>query len=142
MPRVRRTPPVRLAVPVESVRAAAIDHLSGTALDGDTVRLPVADQALGGVFVDLVLRADGPASTLVATETQGQIDIPFFRWAFRPLVAVSKRRTRRYAIAWLRSEFEGTVAPEPPTGVIGLPTATFTDAKGDEIQFTPLCASL
>src|SRR3954467_9791971 len=96
MPRVRRTPLVRLAAPVDSVRAAAIADLDGVALRDDAVRLTVADQALGGVFVDLVLAADGPDATVVTTETEGQIDIPFFRWAFRPLVAVSKRRTRRY----------------------------------------------
>src|SRR4051812_14635570 len=126
MPRVRRTLPVRLAAPVDAVRAAALAGLDGDALSDDVIRLPVGDQALGGVFVNLTLNADGADATLITTDAEGQIDIPFFRWAFRPLVAVSKRRMRRYALARLRSEFEGTPVPDAPTGVIGLPTATFT----------------
>jgi MFS family permease len=131
MPRVRRTPPVRLAAPVDAVRAAAITHLDGDAVDDNTVRLPVADQALGGVFVDLLLQPDGDAgtddaATNVAVEAHGQIGIPFFNWAFRPLVGISKRRMRRYAIGRLRAELEGAPAPPPPSPVIGLPTAIFT----------------
>lgn len=126
MPRVRRTSPVRLAAPVEAVRAAAITELGGIALDGDIVQVPVADQALREVVVDLVLRTDADAGTLVTTVSHGRLDIPFFRWAFRPLVAISKRRTSRYAIARLRSELEDTPPPRPPKAVIGLPTATFT----------------
>lgn len=126
MPRVRRTPLVRLAAPVDAVRAAAITELGGTALDADTVQLSVVDRALSAVFVDLVLRAEDDATTVVTTVAHGRLDIPFFRWAFRPLVAISKRRTRRYAIARLRAAFEGAPYPTPPGPVIGLPTATFT----------------
>jgi MFS family permease len=126
MPRVRRASPVRLAAPADAVRATVIAELGGVTLDADTVQVAVADDALGNVFVDFAIRADGADRTLIAATRRGQIDIPFFRWAFRPLVAISQRRMRRYAIGLLRADFDGAPAPEPPKPVIGLPTATFT----------------
>ena len=126
MPRVRRASPVRLAAPADAVRATVITELGGVALDVGTVAVPVADDALGSVFVDLTISSDGDDRTLISARRRGQIDIPFFRWAFRPLVAISARRTRQYVIGRLRADFEGAPPPERPKPVIGLPTATFT----------------
>src|SRR4051794_26855439 len=133
MPRVRRLPPARLSASLESVRAAAVDTLAGTALDDHTVRVPVGDQALTEVGVDLVLQADGADATVVTMVRHGRLDIPFFRWAFRPLVAISQRRAGRYALARLRAELEGAPAPSPPKPVMGLPTATFTDEQSTHL---------
>ena len=94
MPRVRRLPPVRLSAPPDAVRAAAVSTLGGTVLDAHTVRIPVADEALTEVAVDLVIEADG-AGSVVHGEPRGTLEIPFFQWAFRPLVRVSQRRTTR-----------------------------------------------
>jgi MFS family permease len=126
MPRVRRPSPVRLAAPADAVRAATISELEGVAVDAATVRLPVADHALTDVGVDLTLARDTDSSTTITTAPHGRMDIPFFRWAFRPLVALSQRRARAYAIAWLRTEFENAPTADPPKPVIGLPTAQFT----------------
>jgi MFS family permease len=125
MPRVRRLPPARLAAPVSAVRAAAVAHIDAVALDERSVRVPVTDRALTDVGVDLHLD-DDHGGTVVSVSPHGQLDIPFFRWAFRPLVAISQRRTARYAIARLRAELEGAPVPVRPNHVIGLPTATFT----------------
>ncbi|MDQ1511853.1 MAG: hypothetical protein QOG50_3697 [Actinomycetota bacterium] len=133
MPRVRRLPPARLSAPPESVRAAALATLGATALDDDTVRVPVGDQALSQVGVDLVLQAEGADATVVTMVGHGRLDIPFFRWAFRPLVSISQRRTARYALARLRAEFEGAPPASPPKPVMGLPTATFTDEQSTHL---------
>jgi MFS family permease len=129
MPRVRRLPPARLSAPVEAVRAAAIGTLGGTAVDAHTVRVPVGDQALAAAGVDLVMHAEGDSGTVVTVVGHGRLDIPFFRWAFRPLVAVSQRRAARYALARLRHELEGAPPAPEPKAVMGLPTAVFTDEQ-------------
>jgi MFS family permease len=133
MPRVRRLPPARLSAPPASVRAAAISALRAAEIDGHTVRVPVGDQALGQVAVDLVLQAEGADTTVITMVGHGRLDIPFFRWAFRPLVSVSQRRTGRYALATLRAELEGAPPASPPKPVMGLPTATFTDEQSTHL---------
>jgi MFS family permease len=133
MPRVRRLSLVRLAAPPDAVRAAAVEHLGAVPQDDRTVRVEVADRALTEVAVDLVIAADGRRATVVTFEPHGQLEIPFFRWAFRPLVAISKRRTCRYAIGVLRAELEGGPAVSAPKSVIGLPTATFTPAQSTHL---------
>jgi MFS family permease len=133
MPRVRRLPPVRLAAPPEAVRRTAVAVLGATPLDDGTIRVPVVDDGLADVAVDLALRPEGDAETLVSAAGHGRIDIPFFRWAFRPLVAISQRRMARYAFARLRAELDNTPAPEPPKPVMGLPTASFTPEQATHL---------
>ena len=132
MPRVRRFPPVRLAAPPEAVRATAVAVLGASPIDDHTIRVPVVDRGLTDVGVDLVLRTDD-GGTVASAVGHGRIDIPFFRWAFRPLVAISQRRTARYAIARLRAELEGAPAPVPPKPVMGLPTANFTPEQATHL---------
>ena len=108
MPRVRRRPPVRLSAPPDAVRAAAFTCLDATPLDDGRVRVAVADHGLPDVAVDLELTASASGDTLVATERVGRVHIPFFGWAFRPLIAISQGRTTRYAIARLQAEVAGT----------------------------------
>lgn len=133
MPRVRRLPPVRLAAPPEAVRATAVAVLGATVVDDHTIRVPVVDRGLADVAVDLVLRGDDEAATVVNAVGQGGTDIPFFRWAIRPLVAISQRRMARYAIARLRTELEHAPVPVPPKPVMGLPTATFTPEQSTHL---------
>lgn len=115
------------------MRAAAIAHLGATEVDADTIRVGVSDHALTEVGVDLRLAGSGPDATTITFEGHGRLDIPFFRWAFRPLVAVSQRRTAQYAIARLRSELESADAPARPKPVIGLPTASFTGEQATHL---------
>ena len=75
------------------------------------------------------IRSDGSGASVVEAAGQGRIGIPFFGWAFRPLVAISQRRTARYAIARLRAELEGAPQPPAPKPVVGLPTAAFTSEQ-------------
>jgi MFS family permease len=133
MPRVRRRTPVRLAAPSDAVRGAALTCLDATELDDGRVRVAVADHGLRDIGVALDLRPDGPDATLVGTEPVGRIGIPFFSWAFRPLVAISQRRTARYAVARIEAELMGTASPRPPQPVVGLPTAAFTDAQATHL---------
>jgi MFS family permease len=133
MPRVRRLPPVRLAAPPEAVRAAAVAHLGAVPQDDLTLRVGVADRALTDVAVDLLIVADGADATVVTFEPHGQLEIPFFRWAFRPLVAISKRRMSRYLTDALRADLSGRPAPARPKSVVGLPTATFTQGQATHL---------
>ena len=141
MPRVRRFPPVRLAAPPEAVRSTAVTVLGATPVDDHTIRVPVVDRGLADVGVDLVLHTDD-GGTAVSAAGHGRIDIPFFRWAFRPLVAVSQRRTARYAIARLRAELEGAPAPVPPKPVMGLPTASFTPDQATHLASAAAAVSV
>lgn len=93
------------------------------------MRVPVGDQALASVGVDLAMTPDGEEMTVVTMVGHGRLDIPFFRWAFRPLVSISQRRAALHSIARLRAELEGATPPAPPKAVMGLPTATFTEEK-------------
>jgi MFS family permease len=133
MPRVRRLPPVRLAAPADEVRDAAVNALGAVVVDAGSVRVPVGDHALSEVNVDLVLSADADDATVVRVDAHGSLDIPFFRWAFRPLVRISQRRMARYAIARLRADLEGAPQPVPPKAVMGLPTATFTPTQATHL---------
>ncbi len=111
----------------------AVDVLGGTAIDDHTVRVPVGDQALTTVALDLVLHAETDGTTIVTAAGYGRLDIPFFRWAFRPLVALSQRRAARYAFARLRAELDGGPPASPPKSVMGLPTASFTDEQSTHL---------
>jgi MFS family permease len=133
MPRVRRPPPVRLAAPADAVRAAALHCLRGAASDDGVVRVPVADHGLNEIAVRVSATADGPDATIVETSGEGRIGIPFFGWAFRPLVGISQRRMARYAVAALRAELEGAPRPRPPKPVPGLPTAPFTGEQATHL---------
>jgi MFS family permease len=133
MPRVRRRTPVRLSAPPDAVRAAALTSLDATPLDDGRLRLAVADHGLTDVAVVLDIIDAGDGSTLVDTQPTGRIGIPFFSWAFSPLVAISRRRTARYAIARIRADLEGTPPPHPPQPVVGLPTASFTEAQATHL---------
>jgi MFS family permease len=133
MPRVRRRPPVRLSAPPDAVRAAALAGLDATTLDDGRVRVAVADHGLTDVAVLLDPASAGDGTTLLGIEAVGRIGIPFFGWAFRPLIAVSQRRTARYAIGRVQAGFAGHTPPPPPQPVIGLPTAPFTEAQATHL---------
>jgi MFS family permease len=142
MPRVRRRPPVRLSAPPDSVRAAALTSPDASQLADGRVRVAVADHGLTEVAVVLELTDAGDGTTLVGTEGVGQIGIPFFGWAFRPLVALSRRRTERHAVGRLQAEFDGHAPPAPPQPVIGLPTASFTDAQATHLASAAAAVSV
>jgi len=133
MPRVRRRPPVRLSAPPDAVRRAALTSLDARALDDGRVQVGVADHGLTEVGVVLRFAGDEAGGTFVEHEAVGRIGIPFFGWAFRPLVAVSQRRTTRYALDRLQADFEGRTPPPPPQPVVGLPTAAFTEAQATHL---------
>jgi MFS family permease len=125
MPRVARSSLVRLAVPIDAVSAAVVDRL-GAHPDGDTrfvVAPPPDAQPAITLTLDLVPTGTETDVTIAAA---GGIDIPFFAWFFRPLVAIAQRRARGHAIATLRAALEGGPEPAPPKGVVGLPPVAFS----------------
>jgi MFS family permease len=129
MPRVRRLPPARLSAPLDSVRVSALALTGAVAVDDGTIRFPSAGSGVGDLGVDLLLTRAADETTDVAAVGHGRLEIPFFRWAFRPLVAIAQRRTARWVLGRLRADLEGAPRPAAPKPVFGLPTATFTPAQ-------------
>jgi MFS family permease len=124
MPRVQRPAPIHLAAPVSAVRDAAVAELDATVQDYQTLRTGVAPDAEPGVAQLLHLEANG-AGTKVGIEAVGRIDIPFFAWFFRPMLAIAHRREAVYTEAVLRHALEGGPPAAAPKPVIGLPPVAF-----------------
>jgi MFS family permease len=114
------------------LRAAALTSLDGATSDDHAVHVPVADHGLNEITVRVTFTEDGDA-TRVDTAGEGHIGLPFFGWAFRPLVAISQRRMAAYTVAALRAEVDGTPWPDPPKPVPGLPTAPFTGEQATHL---------
>ncbi|MGQ0824350.1 MAG: MFS transporter [Actinomycetota bacterium] len=119
-----RRAPDRLAATVDEVRAAVIAQLDARPDEDGTLRIPNLD-APGEIAVVLRISADGDGC-LVAVDSVGRIDIPFFGWFFRPMARVARRRACAHATGMLRHLFAGEPIPPPARGVIGLPMAAFT----------------
>src|SRR5262245_18521787 len=116
--------PTRIPASPDAVRNAAIESLGATA-DGHSVLLvPAAPGAQPAIDLTLEVRAVGAGSS-VEIHTDGGVDIPFFGWFFIPLVAISRRRRRTHALAFLQAALEGRSPPPPPGNVIGLPPVPF-----------------
>jgi MFS family permease len=126
MPRVARSSLVRLAARADLVGNAAVEHLhavpSGTPgtfeVDGPADRQPSI--ALRIVVTPAASGAD------VLVESSGDIDIPFFGWFFRPLVAIAHRRARACALETLRAALENRPGPPAAKPVVGLPPVAFS----------------
>ncbi len=126
MPRVQRPAPIRLAAPVSAVRDAAVAGLNAR-IDADGTLRTGADGEPGTA---LAMHLDGDGEgTRLAIEPVGRIDIPFFAWFFRPMLAIAHKREVAYAEATLRHELEGAPPASPPKPVIGLPPVPFDGAQ-------------
>jgi len=124
MPRVPRSSLVRLAATPGIVGEAAVAHLGAEPAGATTfVVHPPLDQQ-PAIGLTLVLTPSG-RDTEVAVTSSGDIEIPFFGWAFRPLVRIAHRRLRAHAIATLQATLDGHPGPGPPTLVVGLPPVAF-----------------
>ncbi len=122
MPRVQRPALIRLAAPVNAVRDAAVAELNARVENETTLRTGAEPDAEPGVAQLLRLEADG-TGTLVDIERVGRIDIPFFAWFFRPMLAIAQKREAVYTEAALRHALEGAprrtraeAGDRPPTG--------------------------
>jgi MFS family permease len=125
MPRVPRSSLVRLAASPDAVVSAAVEQLGATQnLDGTLVVVAPSDTQ-PAIVLTLAIRpvADG---TEVAITAAGSIDIPFFAWFFRPLVAVAHRRARAHAIETIRAALDRRPGPSRPKTVVGLPPVAFS----------------
>jgi MFS family permease len=133
MPRVARPAPARLLASAEAVRDAAITRFGAVSMgasDGSFDVLEVADAAdhQPSTAMTITLQRDGDA-TLVDVHSHGDVDIPFFAWFFRPLVAIGRRRAVAYAVATLQADIAGGPEPSPPKPVVGLPPVSFSDRQ-------------
>jgi MFS family permease len=129
MRRVPRTARVHLAAPPHAVRDAAVADF-GAIQQGDSRRLLVKapDNQQPAISLTIRLTPNG-SGTDVAVSSDGGIDIPFFGWFFRPLVAIAHRRARTHAVAVLRATTTGAPRPATPGGVFGLPPVAFTSQQ-------------
>ena len=130
MPRVPRSSLVRLAAPPDAVarrrgRAARRDarlddgHARDRRSPSDT---PTRDRARRSRS-----RRTPTARPTSRSRRPATIDIPFFGWVFRPLVAVAHRRARALRDRDARAP-RSTVGPDRrrPKPVVGLPPVAFT----------------
>ncbi len=74
----------------------------------------------------MLAEAAGRAGTDLTVTSVGDIEIPFFGWFFRPLVAIAHRRSRAFALETIRTALDGRPGPAPPRTVVGLPPVAFT----------------
>jgi MFS family permease len=123
MPRVPQSSRVRLAAPIDAVRAAAVEQLAAETSADDQLRVAAGGDGQPSTLT-LRLRGDGRGTVVEATSA-GDPHIPFFGWFFRPLFAIERRRRVNHAIGTLRAAVEGGPAPPPPKGVWGLPPVAF-----------------
>lgn len=125
MPRVPRSSLVRLAAPPDAVADAAVEHLGARARGpAGTLEVDEPVDRQPAISLTLVMTPADSATDLTITSA-GDIDLPFFGWFFRPLVAIAHRRTRAHAIATIRAALAGEPAPPPVRGVVGLPPVAF-----------------
>lgn len=120
-----RRAPIRIAAPADAVHAAAVERLGAVAGADGTLFVASEISPDGSVGTVLRLTPDGD-TTLAVARRAGRLGIPFFAWAFAPLIAILGRRLCRHAIATLRHACEGGPAPPPVQGVVGLPTVPFS----------------
>jgi MFS family permease len=141
MPRVTRSLLVRLAAPPAAVGAAAIDRLGATSTDERELEVPAPLDRQPAITVTLALEGTD-AGTDVTITAAGEIDIPFFGWFFRPLVAIAHRRSRAYVAAVLRAAFEDGPQPAPPKPVVGLPPVAFSPEQATFIAAASAAAAI
>lgn len=124
MPRVSAAAPVRLAAPLDAVREAARAHLGATEASPTSLVVTPSPGHQPELTTTIKLAAEGDETTANVLVT-GTIDIPFFSWFFAPLVAIARRRQRRYVLDVLRASADGTDGPSAPKPVAALPAVAF-----------------
>ncbi len=117
MPHVRRrmlvtrdAPPERVRSIAREVLASRIDAAVGT--DGAELRMEVVETS--------------DTATVVALEVVAPVDLPYFGWAFRPLIGRGLTRALRHQADRLRSGIAGGPLPSPPRQSRLLPPVAFT----------------
>jgi MFS family permease len=149
MPHVARLTPVRIAAPLDRVRAAAA-ALPGASADGDAVTVPVPGSPDPAVRARLVVRRagahghdDGDGTTsVVVVERVGRLRLPYFGWVFAPLVDIAQARAGRHAAASVAAACEGRVPPPPARPVVGLPPVPFSSEQATFLATAALAVAI
>jgi MFS transporter, putative metabolite:H+ symporter len=125
MPRVPQPVLARIGAPIGEVRALAKARLGATDESDGVLAIPTEGAPNAGLATVLTLQADG-TGTVVSAHGRGRLDIPFFGWFFVPMVRIAGKRSAAYTVAMLQHLVDGEPEPEPPAGVVFLPTVPFT----------------
>jgi MFS family permease len=111
--------------PADQVRHAAVAHLGAVPGADGTLTIPASPDHQPAIGLTLTLRENGQG-TDVDIVPDGGVDIPFFGFFFRPLVAIARRRVVAYTRLALVAAINGDPEPPPPKTVPGLPPVAFT----------------
>jgi MFS family permease len=126
MPRVPKPTRHRLAAPPAAVRAIAVDQLDAAQGPDGTVLVGEGTERRTGVGLTITLEPDGGDATEATITPHGGVDIPFFRFFFRPLIHVAHKRAVAHTVATFEAALDGKPPPPPPKQVVGLPVVPFS----------------
>lgn len=84
----------------------------------------------------------GEQRTRVDIRSSVHLDVPFFAWIFRPLVASAQRRRLRHVTATLVAMLAGDDPPPKPRPVPGLPTVRFSRDQATMLSTAAMAAAL
>ncbi|HWS46580.1 MAG TPA: MFS transporter [Acidimicrobiia bacterium] len=116
---------VRLAAPPGVVRDLVVARLAAATTAEGALAVAAPPDRQPAIELTLSISGDAHGTTVAITSTGG-IDVPFFAWFFRPLVAIAHRRARAHAAATLEAALAGRPDPPPPGPLVGLPPVAFT----------------
>jgi len=111
MPHVRRRMPITLDAPPDRVRELARRTLGLESSENGVLvgSLEGAGETTATLRLEIAGTTDG--TTEVALEARSDLRLPYFGWAFGPLLSRARRRGVEHAAARLRAALTG--APEP-----------------------------
>jgi MFS family permease len=141
MPRVQRPAPIRLAAPVDAVRAAAVARLDAVGAEHNTVVIGAPSDVEPPLGITMHF-TDDRGETVVSVDAPSTVSIPFFAFFFTPLVRVQHRRAVRHAVGILRNELEGAPPPAPEKPVIGLPPVPFEPGQAALLATASMAAAV
>jgi len=117
--------PIRVRHTPADVEAAALRL--GARRDGDgTLAFDPEPGTHPAVSVTFAVRAAGDGTDITTASTLDLTEIPFFGGFLRPVARLTRTRAERHAVERLRAELAGTVHPDAPGHILGMPPVPFT----------------
>jgi SHS family lactate transporter-like MFS transporter len=142
---MRRSVQIEIAASPDEVLAGARRVLAprGTVGGaGDTLTVDLADLPTETARLTVVAASAPDGRAAVELTQEIEVGIPFFAWAFRPLLAIAQRRTLRHSAESLRAAVEGGPPPRPPKPVPGLPASRFSADQTSLLSSAAVAAAI
>ena len=119
-----------------TVRTELVRHCAAISAPSDNLVLPVDVAHLSGITLEVELSDDGMGGTRLHRVPPRPLDLPFFSWALRPIVARARRRRYREATALLRTREKRGFLPPPCTRRSSDPDAVFNHHQATLLSST------